>query len=161
MLPQEDLSLDKILSSTRQARPDQVGPGVIPVAQSTEPTGNSRDKPELQVTPASEEDLKELRQLALEARALDDMLVAAVGELGGLVKKKKGELKKRMLKHGLRTVDIAGRKPLKLKPTSKKDTSKGALGKALGSDAAAAELWKKLPLKESFSVILPEDQPPD
>jgi len=127
-----------------------------PAAQ-TESAGDSPSSP----VSASPTQVQHAEELAADVAELEDQLRAVSSELHRELKEKRAELRDIMLDLELDEVFVAGRRPTTLKPSKKKDVTKKAITAAMGDKDAADELWKKLPIKETYypstgDVIEPE-----
>jgi len=139
---------------------------------------------EEQVRPPTDNELAEIEKIAADAAELQDKLKEATGTMAGDLKKKKDQLKEKMIRHGLKELTIGGRPPIEITETkSRKPTRKAIIGvlenasvgkltdgqrrdpkqlkkaKAEGK-TKALNLWNSIERTTSQSLKIPDPSPP-
>lgn len=123
---------------------------------------------EEQVRKPTDNELAEIEQIATDAAELQDALKEAVGDKQQRLRSLRNQLKDRMLRHGLKEIEIDGRPPIELtESSSRKPTRKAiisVLQKQLGAKEGkmkALNLWNAIEPTTSHSVKIPDPVPAD
>jgi len=132
-----------------------------------------------QVRDPTEQELADLRTLAVEAAALQDELKALVGDRDRRLRALRDQLKGEFLRFGLTRLDIAGRGPIELtcsnsrKPTRKSlvEAAQRLLVAQMGEEKRAeaeaegkkrvTNLWNAIEPTPSYGISIPDPTPSD
>lgn len=149
------------------------------IAQASEPAI------EEQVSSPTSNEQAEIEALAMEAAQLQDELRAAIGDKQSRLRGLTGRLKDQMLKHGMRSVIVAGRPPIELVERSNRKPTRKAIIDVLQNEelkqltdeqskdpkvrqkamdqgkTKALNLWNKIEPTISQSITIPEPTPPE
>ena len=121
-----------------------------------------------QVKAPTEEELAEMEKLAEAAAQLQDEISQTPKDpRPGQLKALKGELLNRLLRHGMKELDIHGRPSIEVVTTSARKINRKVLMDTMGrldpenGKNNAVKIWNAIPMTPSDKLVIPDPSPPD